>query len=592
MTSQVEEIKKKLDIIDVINRYLPLKKRGRHHVACCPFHGEKTPSFTVSPELQIFKCFGCGKSGDVFTFLQEFERIDFREALEELAKLAGVKLEHSEGLTQSDAKKRVLLEINHQLARFYTYILTSHPLGKKALEYVLNRGINLDTIKQFRLGYAPANSQLTINYLLKKGYQVSDLIATGTFGQSQYNQRLYDRFSDRLTFALCDFRDRILGFSGRVLPGAKPELAKYINSPETELYHKSHTLFGLNLSRQAIKEKKSVIVVEGEFDLISPYQSGVKNIVAIKGTAFTQDQLQLLSRYTDTLILGLDSDFAGTNAAKKSIEMADDMGFDIQVLTLGDQYKDPDEAIRADAQFFYSQLEKTLPIWDFIIQSAVKSYGIDTIKGKKQILQTVIPFINKISNQVIRSDYFQKLAQVIGSTTESIIQESKHYSTTPVVSSSTPITKTETPPQKIEKLEEYLLTLIFSSPKPLILLPKVLAHLSFTTSRFNQIISSLSTLKKFKPQKLSALLAPEIEPTFINLYLQATEIKLEAPSRRLEIEKVINQIKGLKYRQTLLEISQKIASAETLNQQSDLTSLENEYNQTLNLLQKLNQTKL
>ncbi|HOZ81123.1 MAG TPA: DNA primase, partial [Candidatus Woesebacteria bacterium] len=592
MTSQVEEIKKKLDIIDVINRYLPLKKRGRHHVACCPFHGEKTPSFTVSPELQIFKCFGCGKSGDVFTFLQEFERIDFREALEELAKLAGVKLEHSEGLTQSDAKKRVFLEINHQLARFYTYILTSHPLGKKALEYVLNRGINLDTIKQFRLGYAPANSQLTINYLLKKGYQVSDLIATGTFGQSQYNQRLYDRFSDRLTFALCDFRDRILGFSGRVLPGAKPELAKYINSPETELYHKSHTLFGLNLSRQAIKEKKSVIVVEGEFDLISPYQSGVKNIVAIKGTAFTQDQLQLLSRYTDTLILGLDSDFAGTNAAKKSIEMADDMGFDIQVLTLGDQYKDPDEAIRADAQFFYSQLEKTLPIWDFIIQSAVKSYGIDTIKGKKQILQTVIPFINKISNQVIRSDYFQKLAQVIGSTTESIIQESKHYSTTPVVSSSTPITKTETPPQKIEKLEEYLLTLIFSSPKPLILLPKVLAHLSFTTSRFNQIISSLSTLKKFKPQKLSALLAPEIEPTFINLYLQATEIKLEAPSRRLEIEKVINQIKGLKYRQTLLEISQKIASAETLNQQSDLTSLENEYNQTLNLLQKLNQTKL
>ncbi|HPJ16646.1 MAG TPA: DNA primase [Candidatus Woesebacteria bacterium] len=592
MTSQVEEIKKKLDIIDVINRYLPLKKRGRHHVACCPFHGEKTPSFTVSPELQIFKCFGCGKSGDVFTFLQEFERIDFREALEELAKLAGVKLEHSEGLTQSDAKKRVFLEINHQLARFYTYILTSHPLGKKALEYVLNRGINLDTIKQFRLGYAPANSQLTINYLLKKGYQVSDLIATGTFGQSQYNQRLYDRFSDRLTFALCDFRDRILGFSGRVLPGAKPELAKYINSPETELYHKSHTLFGLNLSRQAIKEKKSVIVVEGEFDLISPYQSGVKNIVAIKGTAFTQDQLQLLSRYTDTLILGLDSDFAGTNAAKKSIEMADDMGFDIQVLTLGDQYKDPDEAIRADAQFFYSQLEKTLPIWDFIIQSAVKSYGIDTIKGKKQILQTVIPFINKISNQVIRSDYFQKLAQVIGSTTESIIQESKHYSTTPVVSLSTPITKTETPPQKIEKLEEYLLTLIFSSPKPLILLPKVLAHLSFTTSRFNQIISSLSTLKKFKPQKLSALLAPEIEPTFINLYLQATEIKLEAPSRRLEIEKVINQIKGLKYRQTLLEISQKIASAETLNQQSDLTSLENEYNQTLNLLQKLNQTKL
>ena len=294
MDNQVEEIKSKINIVDIINRYVTLKKRGHNHIACCPFHGEKTPSFTVSEELQIYKCFGCGVSGDVFSFLENFEKISFREALEELAPLAGVTLTKSVAYSKEELVKKTLLSINEQVAKFYNYILLSHPLGKTALDYVLNRGITLKTLKEFNIGFSPQNPQLLVNFLTKKGFKTNDLIASGTFGVSQYNNRLYDRFQDRLVFPLSNFRGQILGFSGRILPSSKNQnLAKYINSPETEIYHKSHNLFGLHLAKEAIKNQNSVIITEGEFDMISPYQIGIKNIVAIKGTAFTEDQLHL-----------------------------------------------------------------------------------------------------------------------------------------------------------------------------------------------------------------------------------------------------------------------------------------------------------
>ncbi|MFA6361458.1 MAG: DNA primase, partial [Candidatus Shapirobacteria bacterium] len=337
MDNQVDEIKQKLNIVDVINRYVPLKKRGRNYIACCPFHGEKTPSFTVSEELQIYKCFGCGASGDIFTFLQEFEKIDFREALVELAPLAGIVLQKSEFVSQEESKKKILISINTHVSQFYNYILTTHPLGNIALKYVLKRGITLETIKKFKIGFSPENPQILINFLAKKGFKISDLIATGTFGQSQYNSSLYDRFQGRLVFPLSDYRGQVLGFSGRILPSTtNPNMAKYINSPETEIYHKSQNLFGLHLAKDIIRTENSVIVTEGEFDMISPFQQGIENIVAIKGTAFTEDQLRLLRRFTDTIILALDSDFAGNNAARKSIELADSMEFDIKVLVLGD----------------------------------------------------------------------------------------------------------------------------------------------------------------------------------------------------------------------------------------------------------------
>ncbi len=601
MDNQVDEIKQKLNIVDVINRFVPLKKRGRNHIACCPFHGEKTPSFTVSEELQIFKCFGCGKSGDIFTFLQEYERIDFHEALTELAALAGIVLKKSEFVSQEESRKKNLMEINTQVGKFYQYMLLSHPLGKNALDYVLKRGISLSTIKQFGLGFSPENPAIAVNFLTKKGYKIPDLIATGTFGQSQYNSRIYDRFQGRLTFPLSDYRGQILGFSGRMLPTTKnQDSGKYINSPETEIYHKSRNLFGLHLAKDAIRTQNFVIVTEGEFDMISPFQSGIKNIIAIKGTAFTEEQLQLLRRYTDTLVLGLDSDFAGSNAARKSIELADSMEFDIKVLLLGDKYKDPDEAVRSDLEFFKKQLEEAVPIWDFIIQSQIKINNPDTIKGKKDILTIVLPFLVKIKNSVIRSDYLKKLANEIGSDYEALLEEAKKI---PLNSSAnipsknstgldlqSAIPKPTAPIEsfKTEKFEQLLLTLVIGSKNPAKVAQRVKDQLSrFQNHCFYQIGENLLKIEEFDPKTFEDLLPAEIRSIFQSIYMETTVNTTESHQRLLEIKKAVAILDNFYFKDRLNFLSSKIAQLEDKDDQNELESVEREYNKLLSELSKV-----
>ena len=601
MDNQVDEIKQKLNIVDVINRFVPLKKRGRNHIACCPFHGEKTPSFTVSEELQIYKCFGCGKSGDIFTFLQDYERIDFRESLTELASMAGIVLQKSEFISEQDSKKKTLIEINTQVAKFYNYILTSHVLGKPALNYVLSRGITLTTIKQFNLGFSPENPQLLINFLTKKGYKTQDLIATGTFGQSQYNSRLYDRFQGRLTFPLSDYRGRILGFSGRILPTSKNQnSAKYINSPETEIYHKSQNLFGLHLAKESIRSQNYVLVVEGEFDMISPFQSGIQNIIAIKGTAFTQDQLQLLRRFTDTLILALDSDFAGNNAAQKSIELADSLEFDIKVLILDDKYKDPDEAVKSDLNYFKKQVDLSVPVWDFIIQSQIKTNNPQTVKGKKEILSTVLPFLVKIKNSVIKSDYFQKLADELNSSHESILEESRKFLSIKTSSSEdnsirvspSSITKIETKETqdfpKTQKLEQLLLTLIFGAKNPIKLSKKLEIQLSrLQDHRFQIIAKNLIESDNFDPKVFEISLPSEIKPSFQSIYLDATINQTESHQRLVEIKKTINQLDSIFLKDRLNYLGHQITKLEDQIDQTELIEAEKEYNKLLLDLSKV-----
>ena len=586
MESEVEEIKKKLDIVEVINHYLPLRKRGRHYVACCPFHSEKTPSFTVSPELQIFKCFGCGKAGDVFTFVQEYDHVDFKDALEDLAKMAGVVLKRDPQISESDRRRKRLVDLNTHVARFYNYLLTSHPLGRPALDYILNRGISLSTVNLFKIGFSPANSALVVNYLHKKGFTDQEMIATGTFGVSQYRSaKMYDRFQDRLVFPLADFRDRILGFSGRILPTSKnSNLAKYINSPETDIYHKSQMLFGLNIAKESIKKQNAVLVVEGEFDMISPYQLGINNVVALKGTAFTADQLQLLHRYTDNLILGLDSDFAGNNAARKSIELADSMEFDIKVLDLGDKYKDPDETIQCDPEFFKLCLQHPVPVWDFIIASALKAHDAEDVRGKKDILALTLPFLVKISNSVIRSDYLNKLASELGSSVESIIEESQKYKSSPLPTLSPVNTPVSSPLSLIETLEERLLTLIISSQKPSLLIRRLDSKMNLSVPRFQSIASALKSAKSFHPQSFMESLPPELQSVFQNLYLIADSLNLDSHHRHLEINKTVSQIAAIQLKEALNDLSSRISRAESAGDNSLVEKLEQEYNQTLSKL--------
>jgi len=587
MDSQVEEIKKKLDIVDVINHYLPLKKRGRHYLAPCPFHSEKTPSFTVSPELQIFKCFGCGKAGDIFTFVQEYDHVDFKDALEDLAKMAGVTLKKDVRLSRVEHQRKRLVDLNYEIAKFYNYILTSHPLGKPALDYVARRHLTSDTIKLFRLGFSPPNPSLLAGYLAKKGFAPEELIKSGTFGKSNYGSRLYDRFQGRLVFPLADFRDRILGFSGRLLPGSSENAGKYINSPETDIYHKSQLLFGLNLAKEAIKKTNSVIIVEGEFDMISPYQQGIANIVAIKGTAFTSDQLTLLRRYTDRLILALDADFAGSNAARKSIELADSMEFNIEVLSLPEPYKDPDEAVTADPQLFKQSLAHPIPIWDFIINSALKNFDVTSVSGKKLILTSVLPFLAKINNSVIRSDYLNKFSAQIGSSLDSVVEESQKYISAPSPSFAKINSPSSSEADKVDLLENHLLTVILSSKKPHQIIRKILLKYQFNLPRFHRIAEALALHKGiFQPQKFAAKLPSELISIFQDLFLSASRLDFTSRQRHQEITRTVNQIAKYHLRQRLNSLSSQIAAAENSDSQDLVKKLESEYNQTLQQLSR------
>ncbi|MDD3998846.1 MAG: DNA primase [Candidatus Shapirobacteria bacterium] len=586
MENQIEEIKKKLDIVEVINKFVPLKKRGRHFVACCPFHQEKTPSFVVSPELQIYKCFGCGKAGDVFNFVEEYNRIDFKDALEDLAKMAGIKLVRSSKLSGEESIKKRLFEINRESAKFYNYILLKHKLGKEALEYVKKRNLSEETINKFLIGFAPRDSRLIINFLLKKGYKIEELIKTGSFGKSQYKEgQSYDRFSDRLIFPQIDFRDRIVGFSGRILPSRNnPNLAKYINSPETAIYHKSQMFYGLNLAKESIKKNNLAIIVEGELDMISPFQAGIENVVAIKGTALTEDQLQLIRRYADTLILALDSDFAGNKAMIRSIELADKMDYEIKVLDLEEKYKDPDEAINSDIDFFKKKIKEAETIWDFILTSGIKNYGIDSPRGKKLILTTVLPFLAKINNLVIRADYLKKVAEKIDSSEESVVEEFKKYLKILNNVDSSKIEKKKMeeiePADMRERLEErfLILALRLKNPKTAIKL------LEWQTLRFKKIGEKISKFKKFKAEKISDELDPELKDIFNTLYLKALEEESGSEERKKERSKIINQIKELELKDRLKSLSGIIANLEASGDEKEIAKVEANYAQILTKL--------
>lgn len=410
MENQVEEIKKKANIVNIVGEHVALKKKGKNFVGLCPFHGEKTASFMVNEELQIYKCFGCGAGGDVYKFLMEVEGLDFAEALEKLADKAGVKL--VKRAREGYDSKRELIEVHDLAAEYYHYLLTKHPAGEEARRYLHERGIKERLIETFRLGYSLPEWDGGVKYLVnKKGYRPEVLIAAGLAIGS--GKRLYDRFRGRIMFPLLDISGRVVGFSGRVLPGAKDEEAKYINSPETEIYHKSKMLFGLTVARAEIKKKNRVVLVEGELDMISSFAAGVSETVAIKGSALTSEMIGILSRLTNTFILALDADAAGEAAMKRSIEEAEKLELSIKMVEIVGG-KDPDEIARNKPHEWVEMVEKASPVYEFFFNKAVGKWGTDSVEDVAKVVREVVPYLAKVENGVIREVWARKLAEKLG----------------------------------------------------------------------------------------------------------------------------------------------------------------------------------
>ncbi|EKD67522.1 MAG: hypothetical protein ACD_48C00361G0001, partial [uncultured bacterium] len=401
-----DEVKSKLNIIDIINEKVPLKKAGRNFKGLCPFHNEKTPSFMVSPDRQVFHCFGCSKGGSVIDFVMEYEHMEFPEALEELAQRAGVTLTKRKSDSPERKLKETLFEINHMASEFYHYLLTKHRLGEKALLYLRNRGITDKSIRTFSLGYSPNSWEGVYRFLKKKQYDDALLEKAGLVLPG--NRGMYDRFRGRLMFTLRDHKGNIVGFSGRVLDPAIKE-AKYINTSETPVYSKSNVLYGLDVTHDAIVKAGEAILMEGEIDVISSFQVGISNVVAIKGSALTEGHVHLLKRYAERVVFALDADMAGDKAARRGIDVGEGAGLDMRVaiMPIG---KDPDEAAREDEVGLKKALKNAIPIYDYFIESAKKRFDLTSAFGKQKASEELLPILSKIENGIVQGHYIKKAA--------------------------------------------------------------------------------------------------------------------------------------------------------------------------------------
>ena len=419
MQDQVSQVKDRTDIAEVIKGYVQLKSSGRNMKGLCPFHGEKTPSFMVNPERGTWKCFGCGEGGDVFTFLEKIEGLDFPEALEKLAKRAGIVLE-KKFRGQKDTQKETLLSINEAAKDFYHKILLTHPVAEKARKYLKERGLKVEDIKTFELGYAPNSWDSLINMLIKKGFSQADIAMSGLV-VSKDRGGFYDRFRGRVMFPIRDIAERLAGFSGRTLM-SDPKEAKYVNTPETPMFSKRNLLYGIHLSRKHIAKENSVVLVEGQFDMVSAYLAGTKNVVATGGTALTDGQLRVIKRLTENVLICFDSDTAGDTASRRGIELAESVGLVVKVVTLAG-VKDPDEMVKTNLAGWKEAIKNAQGIYDYYIDWAFRSFDRTTSEGKRKIGQELLPVLSGISDEIVKNHYVKILAERLD-TSEDVIMRS------------------------------------------------------------------------------------------------------------------------------------------------------------------------
>ncbi|HIX59286.1 MAG TPA: DNA primase [Candidatus Blautia gallistercoris] len=403
----IEEVRTRNDIVDVISGYVKLTKRGSSYFGLCPFHNEKTPSFSVTPGKQMYYCFGCGAGGNVFTFLMQYENYTFTEALQHLADRCGVelpKMEYSARAKQQAEEKAALLQINKEAAQYFYYQLRTEK-GKKAYQYLTDRGLTPETMKHFGLGYSDKYSNDLYRYMKKKGYRDTLLKESGLFNVDE-KRGMYDKFWNRVIFPIMDVNSRVIGFGGRVIGEGKP---KYLNSPETKIFDKSRNLYGLHAARSS--RKKYLILCEGYMDVIAMHQAGFTNAVASLGTALTSGHASLLKRYTDEVLLLYDSDEAGIRAAIRGIPILKEAGISARVVSLK-PYKDPDEFIKAQgAQAFEQRLETAMNSFMFQMEVLSSSYDLSDPQEKTKFFREASAKLLEFPDELERNNYIQAMAE-------------------------------------------------------------------------------------------------------------------------------------------------------------------------------------
>ncbi|MGM0602341.1 MAG: DNA primase [Bacillota bacterium] len=406
----IEELKYSVDIVDVVSDYLELKRAGSRFKGLCPFHNEKTPSFFVNPDNNFYHCFGCGVGGDVINFVMEIENITFTEAVKILAEKAGIELPNlSDRERKLYQEREQLFEINKLAARFYNYMLKETKLGTDSLEYLKNRGFTEEDIENFQLGYAPDEWKAVMSFLNKRGYSLDMIHKAGLISKGK-NNSFYDRFRNRIIFPIFNTRGEVIAFGGRVLPDSE-QGAKYLNSPETAIFSKKKNLYGLNWAKKQIREEQRCIIMEGYTDVIQAHRSGFKNAVASLGTAFTDEQAKLIKRYADQALIAYDSDTAGNKATLRGLEILNDRGIDVKVITLPEG-SDPDDILRDNnLQLFNDYIDEAESLVDFKIDMIIKDKDLNDPGMKIKILKEIAELISGIDDPVEKEIYVERASE-------------------------------------------------------------------------------------------------------------------------------------------------------------------------------------
>ncbi|MDI6717277.1 MAG: DNA primase [Actinomycetota bacterium] len=563
-------VRERNDIVEVISEVVALKKKGKLFWGLCPFHQEKTPSFKVDPSSQLYHCFGCGEGGNVFTFIMKMDRLEFPEAVEVLANRIGYKLNYEAVKEPKSSKTNRILEANRMAAQFYQYILMKTPEGARGRIYLKKRGFSDDVVKRFGLGLAPQTWNSLSNYLSKKGFSKEELLEAGLTikGTKGY----YDRFRGRLMFPIADVRGRIVAFGGRILGSGQP---KYLNSPETRVYHKSSLLYGLNLAKSDIVKTGSVLVVEGYTDVIALAQAGIGNAVATLGTAFTAEHVELLKRFAERIVLVFDADAAGMKAAESAssylsefklprMKVLSDLekksstsGLDVRVVVLP-QNLDPADFIKSEGAKSFSELiNSAQPFFDFYLTREIDKYNISEVKQKEQAAVACFKLIATLNHPTSQKEYLSKVAQRIGLDEEAlIIKFNAMYKKSSAIRGEAKAATLD--PQ--EKTERLFLHLVLKYPEVREKIPEEIDNTYFVSAAHAQIFT---VLKRLGAGKFDASVLGDLDE---ELAAKATELYMAEPDYEEKdipkyFEDILITLKEFHYRRQINRLKQQLQSA-------------------------------
>ena len=590
MDNPVEEIKNRLDIVDVIGGYIKLKKAGANHQAVCPFHSEKKPSFIVSPSKQIWKCFGCNKGGDIFSFIMEIEGVEFGDALRILAQRAGVELKKTR--PELKTKRKYLYEICELATKFFEKQLHNSRVGKEVKEYLGKRTISEESMNTWRLGYAPDTWHGLSKFLISCGYKKDQIKDTGLIVCNEQGN-FYDRFRGRIMFPLFDFNSQPIGFSGRVFQNKESEkdqekmTAKYVNTTNTMLYDKSKVLYGLDKARVDIRKQDNCILVEGQTDVILSYQAGIKNIAATSGTALTPYQLNILKRYSKNLMLGFDMDVAGDTAVKRGIALAQKMDFNIKVLRMSGSH-DAADVIAKNPKDWKEIIQNAQSILDYYFQNALSKFDKSDPEGKQKIAKVLLPVLKRIPNKIVRYHWIQRLAKEIEAREEDIenelaeIKPESHRVDKEIENKEQVELKT-----KEELIEEQILLFCIQDKKNI----QFLSQDDYQWFS-KQNIELLEAIKEFDVESkvLKEKLSPDLFQKLQFLSLKA-EVESKIEQSEQEIKKSCFRLKSLCIKKKLEEISMQIKKAERNNEKERLSKLVEEFDKLAKQINQLSSTK-